>query len=63
MARAVFQERRKKLSNGVANALGHDVNRGRLVVARAGLDEMQRPQTLDLSAWERLYRAYREVAG
>jgi 16S rRNA (adenine1518-N6/adenine1519-N6)-dimethyltransferase len=57
-ARAVFQERRKKLPNAVANALGHDVARGREVVARSGLDEMRRPQTLNLDEWAKLYRAY-----
>ena len=61
-ARAVFQERRKKLPNAVANALGHDVGRGRDVVARSGLDPMRRPQTLDLGEWEILHRAFREVA-
>ena len=58
-ARAVFQERRKKLPNAVANALGHDVAAGRAVVKRSGLDPMRRPQTLDLAEWEELYRAYR----
>ncbi|HEV3232197.1 MAG TPA: 16S rRNA (adenine(1518)-N(6)/adenine(1519)-N(6))-dimethyltransferase RsmA [Candidatus Dormibacteraeota bacterium] len=57
-ARAVFQERRKQLPNGVANALGHDVGRGREVVARSGLDAMRRPQTLDLDEWGRLYAAF-----
>jgi 16S rRNA (adenine1518-N6/adenine1519-N6)-dimethyltransferase len=61
-ARAVFQERRKKLSNAVANACRHDLERGREVVSRAGLDSMRRPQTLDLAEWEQLYRAYQEVA-
>jgi 16S rRNA (adenine1518-N6/adenine1519-N6)-dimethyltransferase len=61
-ARAVFQERRKKLTNAVANAFDHDVARGREVVARSGLDEMRRPQTLDLQEWASLYRAYREGA-
>jgi 16S rRNA (adenine1518-N6/adenine1519-N6)-dimethyltransferase len=61
-ARAVFQERRKKLTNAVANAFGHDLPRGRQVVALAGLNEMRRPQTLDLDEWAQLYRAYLEVA-
>jgi 16S rRNA (adenine1518-N6/adenine1519-N6)-dimethyltransferase len=61
-ARAVFQERRKKLSNAVARAFDHDLERGRDVVFRSGLDPMRRPQTLDLAEWEQLYRAYREVA-
>jgi len=61
-ARSVFQERRKKLSNAVANALSHDLARGREVVSRSGIDAMRRPQTLDLAEWEQLYRAYREVA-
>lgn len=61
-ARAVFQERRKTLPNAVANALRHDVSRGREVVARSGLEAMRRPQTLDLAEWGRLYRAFREVA-
>jgi len=61
-ARAVFQERRKKLTNAVANAFGHDLARGREVVRRSGLDEMRRPQTLDLDEWAALYRAYLEVA-
>lgn len=60
-ARAVFQERRKTLPNAVANALGHDVARGRRVVARSGLDQMRRPQTLDLGEWEALYAAFREI--
>lgn len=60
-ARAVFQERRKKLPNAVANALGHDVGAGRDVVQRAGIDEMRRPQTLDLNEWERLFEAYRHL--
>jgi 16S rRNA (adenine1518-N6/adenine1519-N6)-dimethyltransferase len=58
-ARAVFQERRKKLPNAVANALKHDVAAARAVVSRAGLDEMRRPQTLDLAEWEQLYAAFR----
>ena len=61
-ARAVFQERRKKLSNAVANAFSHDLARGREVVSRSGIDSMRRPQTLNLAEWEQLYRAYREVA-
>jgi 16S rRNA (adenine1518-N6/adenine1519-N6)-dimethyltransferase len=60
-ARAVFQERRKKLPNAVANAMAHDVGSARAVVQRAGLDPMRRPQTLDLPEWEVLYRAYRDV--
>lgn len=60
-ARAVFQERRKKLPNAVANALGHDVEAARAVVTHSGLDPMRRPQTLDLAEWERLYRAYRDA--
>jgi len=58
-ARALFQERRKKLPNAVANALRHDVEAGRDVVRRSGLDAMRRPQTLDLDEWQRLYEAYR----
>jgi 16S rRNA (adenine1518-N6/adenine1519-N6)-dimethyltransferase len=61
-ARAVFQERRKQLPNAVANALDHDVARGREVVGRAGLEPSRRPQTLDLEEWEVLYRAFTEVA-
>ncbi len=61
-ARAVFQERRKQLPNAVANALSHDVARGRDVVLRSGLEPSRRPQTLDLQEWEALYRAYRAVA-
>lgn len=60
-ARAVFQERRKKLPNAVANALEHDVTRAREVVEASGLDPMRRPQTLDLQDWDVLYRAYREA--
>jgi len=55
---APFQERRKKLPNAVANALGHDVAAARAVVRSSGIDEMRRPQTLDLSEWELLYIAY-----
>jgi len=61
-ARAVFQERRKQLTNAVANAFGHDLERGREVVARSGIQATRRPQTLDLAEWERLYSAYQEVA-
>jgi 16S rRNA (adenine1518-N6/adenine1519-N6)-dimethyltransferase len=61
-ARAVFQERRKKLPNAVANAMRNDVTRARAVVADAGIDPMRRPQTLDLSEWETLYRAFQERA-
>ncbi len=61
-ARAVFQERRKQLTNAVANAFGHDLERGREVVARSGIEATRRPQTLDLEEWGRLYSAYREVA-
>ena len=60
-ARAVFQERRKKLPNAVANALGHDVAAARNVVRSSGIDEMRRPQTLDLPEWEQLYAAYRDA--
>jgi 16S rRNA (adenine1518-N6/adenine1519-N6)-dimethyltransferase len=61
-ARAVFQERRKMLGNAVANAFSHDLERGREVVSRSGIDSMRRPQTLNLAEWERLYHAYQEVA-
>ena len=61
-ARAVFQERRKQLTNAVANALDHDLKRGREVVAQSGIEASRRPQTLDLTEWERLYQAYREIA-
>ncbi|HEX4621912.1 MAG TPA: 16S rRNA (adenine(1518)-N(6)/adenine(1519)-N(6))-dimethyltransferase RsmA [Myxococcaceae bacterium] len=61
-ARAVFQERRKQLTNAVANAFDHDLARGRDVVARSGLEATRRPQTLDLEEWKRLYSAYQEVA-
>jgi 16S rRNA (adenine1518-N6/adenine1519-N6)-dimethyltransferase len=60
-ARLVFQERRKKLPNAVANALGQDIARGREVVAASGLDQMRRPQTLDLDEWGVLYDAYRKT--
>jgi 16S rRNA (adenine1518-N6/adenine1519-N6)-dimethyltransferase len=60
-ARAVFQERRKKLPNAVANASAHDVDRGREVVRRAGIDEMRRPQTLDLEEWGSLYKSFQEA--
>jgi len=60
-ARAIFQERRKKLTNAVANAFGHDAARGREVVLRSGIDESRRPQTLDLDEWAVLYRAYLEA--
>lgn len=60
-ARAVFQERRKKLPNAVANAMAHDVEAARAVVERSGLDPMRRPQTLDLGEWESLYKAYGDV--
>lgn len=59
-ARSVFQERRKKLPNAVANAMGHDVGAGRDVVRRSGLDQMRRPQTLDLAEWGALYEAFRD---
>jgi len=61
-ARLVFQERRKKLPNAVANAMGHDVGAAREVVRRSGLDPMRRPQTLDLSEWEGLYKGFCERA-
>jgi 16S rRNA (adenine1518-N6/adenine1519-N6)-dimethyltransferase len=60
-ARAVFQERRKMLPNAVANALEHDISRGREVVARSGLDARRRPQTLNLEEWGVLYGAYRKA--
>ena len=60
-ARAVFQERRKKLPNAVANAFNHDIARGREVVAESGIDAMRRPQTLTLDEWGVLYRAYQEA--
>ncbi|MHB8508890.1 MAG: 16S rRNA (adenine(1518)-N(6)/adenine(1519)-N(6))-dimethyltransferase RsmA [Candidatus Dormibacteria bacterium] len=60
-ARAVFQERRKQLPNAVANALRHDIRRGRMVVDLAGLDPSRRPQTLDLEEWGMLYGAFLEA--
>jgi 16S rRNA (adenine1518-N6/adenine1519-N6)-dimethyltransferase len=60
-ARAVFQERRKTLPNAVANALEHDIARGREVVARSGLDPMRRPQTLNLDEWGVLFDAYQKA--
>lgn len=60
-ARLVFMERRKVLPNAVANALGHDVDAGRAVVAAARLAPERRPQTLDLEEWGRLYAAFEEA--
>jgi len=35
--------------------------RGRAVVAGSGLDQMRRPQTLNLEEWGVLYDAYRRA--
>lgn len=61
IAGPVFQQRRKTLRHGVANALGGDLTAAGAVLDGAGIDAGRRPGTLDLDEWRRLARAVAQV--
>lgn len=57
LARAAFQQRRKTLRHGVANALGGDRSAAEAALRQAGIDPRRRPETLDLEEWRALAAA------
>jgi 16S rRNA (adenine1518-N6/adenine1519-N6)-dimethyltransferase len=57
LARPVFQQRRKTLRHGVANALRGDDVAALRALADASIDSGRRPGTLSLDEWDRLARA------
>ena len=61
LARPVFQQRRKTLRHGVANALGGDSNRANAALAAAGIHPGRRPGTLALDEWRQLALAAEQL--
>ena len=61
LAKPVFQQRRKTLRHGLANALGGDTIRANDALAAAGVQPGRRPGTLDLDEWRQLARAVAQV--
>jgi 16S rRNA A1518/A1519 N6-dimethyltransferase RsmA/KsgA/DIM1 with predicted DNA glycosylase/AP lyase activity len=59
----VFQQRRKTLRHGVANAAGGDTALAGRILERASIDPQRRPGTLALDEWDRLARAVAELSG
>lgn len=57
LARPVFQQRRKTLRQGLANALGGDTTLAGAALAAAGVDPGRRPGTLSLDEWRKLASA------
>jgi 16S rRNA (adenine1518-N6/adenine1519-N6)-dimethyltransferase len=57
LATMAFQRKRKTIANGLSQGLGIDKASIETFLARADIDPMQRPQTLDLDDWIRLTRA------
>lgn len=54
LAKPVFQQRRKTLRHGLANALGGDTTRANEALDAAGVHPGRRPGTLDLDEWRQL---------
>lgn len=61
LAKPVFQQRRKTLRRGLANALGGDSNRAAEALAATGVHPGRRPGTLDLDEWRQLARAVEQL--
>lgn len=61
LAKPVFQQRRKTLRHGLANALGGDTIRANEALAAAGVQPGRRPGTLDLDEWRQLARAVAQL--
>jgi 16S rRNA (adenine1518-N6/adenine1519-N6)-dimethyltransferase len=51
LARPMFQQRRKQLHHGLANALGISPPEAASILRSLGIDPQRRPGTLDLSEW------------
>ena len=62
LARPVFQQRRKTLRHGVANALRGDDAAALRALEDAGIAFGRRPGTLSLDEWDRLARAVSRVS-
>lgn len=61
LAKPVFQQRRKTLRHGLANALGGDSARAAEALTAAGVHAGRRPGTLDLDEWRQLARAVEQL--
>ncbi|MBV8527968.1 MAG: ribosomal RNA small subunit methyltransferase A [Candidatus Dormibacteraeota bacterium] len=61
LAKPVFQQRRKTLRHGLANALGGDTARAHEALVAAGVQPGRRPGTLGLDEWRRLARAVEQL--
>lgn len=61
LAKPVFQQRRKTLRHGLANALGGDAARADEALAAAGVHPGRRPGTLGLAEWRQLARAVEQL--
>lgn len=61
LAKPVFQQRRKTLRHGLANALGGDAARAHEALAAAGVQPGRRPGTLGLAEWRQLARAVEQL--
>jgi 16S rRNA A1518/A1519 N6-dimethyltransferase RsmA/KsgA/DIM1 with predicted DNA glycosylase/AP lyase activity len=63
LARPVFQQRRKTLRHGVANATDGDTSLALRILEQVSIDPQRRPGTLALDEWDRLARAVAELSG
>ena len=61
LAKPVFQQRRKTLRHGLANALGGDASMANEALAAAGVQAGRRPGTLGLDEWRQLARAVAQL--
>ena len=61
LAKPVFQQRRKTLRHGLANALGGDTAAASDALAAAGVQPGRRPGTLGLDEWRQLARAVAQL--
>ena len=61
LAKPVFQQRRKTLRHGLANALGGDTTAANEALAAAGVQPGRRPGTLGLDEWRQLARAVAQL--
>ena len=60
LARAGFSVRRKQLGNALSSGLGIPREAARTLLAKAGIEERRRAETLSVEEWERLARIWGE---
>ncbi len=62
VVRAGFAAPRKQIRNSLSHGLKIEPVAGGLILKQAGIDATRRPQTLDISEWADIYKAWSETS-